>query len=63
MLNRTIAGTGDVEISGAVANGNLFSNGLIYSGTGTLAAAGQGWVARMRWRQRCLRSFRTEGAW
>ncbi|MBN8420281.1 MAG: autotransporter-associated beta strand repeat-containing protein [Verrucomicrobia bacterium] len=34
--NRTISGTGDVEISGAVLNGNAFSNGLIYAGSGTL---------------------------
>jgi fibronectin-binding autotransporter adhesin len=34
--NRTILGDGGVEISGLVANGNLFSNSLAYSGTGTL---------------------------
>ena len=34
--NRTILGSGNVEISGPVVNGNLFNNGLIYSGTGTL---------------------------
>lgn len=38
--NRTITGSGDVEISGAVANGNTFANGLIYSGSGTLTLSG-----------------------
>ncbi len=34
--NRTINGSGSVEITAPVANGNTFANGLIYSGTGTL---------------------------
>ena len=38
--NRTITGTGDVEISGAVVNGNAFNNGLIYAGSGTLTLSG-----------------------
>ncbi len=37
--NRTITGSGNVEITGAVANGNTFSNGLVYSGAGTLTLA------------------------
>ncbi|WP_395748863.1 beta strand repeat-containing protein [Prosthecobacter sp.] len=35
--NRTITGTGNVTINGAVVNGNAFANGLIYSGSGTLS--------------------------
>ncbi|OYW77380.1 MAG: hypothetical protein B7Z37_04430 [Verrucomicrobia bacterium 12-59-8] len=38
--NRTISGTGDVEISGTVVNGNAFNNGLIYAGSGTLTLSG-----------------------
>jgi fibronectin-binding autotransporter adhesin len=38
--NRTITGTGDVGISGAVVNGNAFNNGLIYSSSGTLTLSG-----------------------
>ncbi|WP_395746474.1 beta strand repeat-containing protein [Prosthecobacter sp.] len=38
--NRTITGTADVEISGAVVNGNAFNNGLIYAGSGTLTLSG-----------------------
>lgn len=37
--NRIITGTGNVTISAAVANGNAFANGLIYSGSGTLTLA------------------------
>jgi fibronectin-binding autotransporter adhesin len=38
--NRTLTGTGNVTISGAVVNGNGFANGIIYSGSGTLTLAG-----------------------
>lgn len=34
--NRTITGSGEIEISGVVSNGNTFANGLIYSGSSTL---------------------------
>lgn len=34
--NRTINGSGAVEISGVVSNGNAFANGLIYFGSSTL---------------------------
>jgi autotransporter-associated beta strand protein len=37
--NRIITGTGNVTITGAVANGNAFDNGLVYSGSGTLTLA------------------------
>ncbi|WP_395740957.1 beta strand repeat-containing protein [Prosthecobacter sp.] len=37
--NRTITGTGNVTISGAVVNGNGFANGIIYTGSGTLTLA------------------------
>ncbi len=39
--NRTIQGNAEIEINQPISNGNLFNNGLVYSGTGrlTLSAA------------------------